>query len=49
MENSVVNVSVEVMDKHFDRSAGRYCEHCGIHGSHHTDKHNDFAMVAMGG
>lgn len=25
-----------------DRSAGRWCEHCGQHGSHHTDKHDEY-------
>ena len=30
----IVEVSVEDFDNYFDRSAGRYCEHCGIHGSH---------------
>lgn len=38
-----INVSVADMDKHYDRSAGRWCDACGIHGSHHTDKHNEFA------
>lgn len=36
-------VSLEAMDKKFDRSAGRWCDACKIHGSHHTDKHNEFA------
>lgn len=45
--DSVIEVSVEDMDKHFDRSAGRYCEHCGIHGSHHTDRHNEFAIATF--
>lgn len=38
-----INVSVTDMDKHYDRSAGRWCDACGIHGSHHTDKHSEFA------
>lgn len=44
---AVIEVSMEEMDKHFDRSAGRYCVHCGIHGSHHTDRHNDFAIATF--
>lgn len=47
MKNSpeIIEVSVEDFDNYFGRSAGRYCEHCGIHGSHHTDRHNDYAML----
>ena len=41
----IVEVSVEDFDNYFGRSAGRYCEHCGIHGSHHTDRHNDYALL----
>lgn len=36
-------VTMEHMDRYFDRSAGRYCGECQAHGSHHTDKHEDFA------
>ena len=41
----IIEVSVEDFDNYFGRSAGRYCEHCGIHGSHHTDRHNDYALL----
>ena len=40
--NPVDTVTSAEMDEHFDRSAGRWCEHCGIHGSHHTDRHQLF-------
>lgn len=43
----VVIVPMELMDKMFDRSAGRFCEVCNVHGSHHTDKHNDFARAVL--
>lgn len=32
-----------------DRRAGRWCETCGQHGSHHTDRHGDFACCAPPG
>lgn len=35
-------VSQDLMDKFFDRSAGRWCDTCNMHGSHHTDKHDRF-------
>lgn len=28
-----------------DRSAGRWCEACQQNGTHHTDKHNDYAQA----
>lgn len=47
-ENPVIlKVSPEVMDAVFSRAAGRYCEHCDRNGSHHSDRHNDFAAAAM--
>ena len=30
-----------------DRSAGRYCAVCAQHGSHHTDKHDEFMTAAI--
>ena len=30
-----------------DRSAGRWCEQCRQHGSHHTERHDDFASHAV--
>lgn len=42
-----VLVSREVMDAAFDRSAGRFCGVCDAHGSHHTDKHDEFARAAL--
>jgi len=49
-ENSVeefIEVSADLMDAAFDRSAGRDCTVCGFHGSHHTDNHNEFAQAAI--
>lgn len=43
----IIAVDVSVMDECFDRAAGRFCDHCGISGSHHTDTHNDFARAAL--
>lgn len=43
----IIFVELSVMDERFDRSAGRFCAHCGIHGSHHTETHNDFAKAAL--
>ena len=42
-----VVVPMELMDKVFSRSAGRFCEGCNAFGSHHTDKHNEFARAAL--
>lgn len=42
----ILHVSNEVMNAAFDRSAGRWCDHCGQAGSHHTDRHNQFALAA---
>lgn len=47
IQEEIVSVEVSVMDERFDRSAGRFCSHCGIHGSHHSDQHNDFARAAL--
>lgn len=43
----ILTVSPEVMDAAFSRAAGRYCEHCDRNGSHHSDRHNDFAAAAL--
>lgn len=43
----IISVDISVMDERFDRSAGRFCAHCGIHGSHHTETHNEFAKAAL--
>lgn len=43
----VIVVDISTMDERFDRSAGRFCEHCWIFGSHHTATHNDFARAAL--
>lgn len=42
----IVQVPLEVMNTSFERSAGRWCDHCEQNGSHHTDRHNEFAMAA---
>lgn len=42
-----VVVPMELMDKVFSRAAGRFCEGCNAFGSHHTDKHNEFARAAL--
>lgn len=44
--NGFINVTEKEMDTLFTREAGRYCEACGFHGSHHTEAHNDFARTA---
>ena len=46
VEATPIIVSMEQMDSLFDRSAGRWCDVCDAHGSHHTEKHNEFAAVA---
>lgn len=46
-EVDFIEVSAEVMDAAFDRSPGRDCAACGFPGSHHTDKHNEFALAAL--
>lgn len=46
-EAPVVAVPVELMRMAYDRSAGRWCAHCGENGSHHTDRHNEFATYAL--
>ena len=46
-EPVILKVSPEVMDAVFSRAAGRYCEHCDRNGSHHSDRHNDFAAAAL--
>lgn len=46
-DEKIVSVELSVMDERFDRAAGRFCSHCGIHGSHHSDQHNDFARAAL--
>lgn len=43
----IVKIPLEKFDNYFSRSAGRYCAHCGIHGSHHTDRHNDYANLLL--
>lgn len=43
----IIAVDISVMDESFDRSAGRFCGHCGIHGSHHTEAHNEFARAVL--
>lgn len=46
-EVAILQVSAEVMNAKFDRSAGRWCDHCKQNGSHHTDRHNEFANAAL--
>lgn len=46
-DEPTVYVPMEAMDAVYDRSAGRFCEKCGVHGSHHTEKHNDFARAVL--
>lgn len=45
-EVPIVQVPLEVMNTSFDRSAGRWCDHCKQHGSHHTERHNEFTLAA---
>lgn len=45
INEEVVQVSAEVMNKAYDKSAGRWCDHCDMNGSHHTDRHNAFAQA----
>lgn len=40
-------LTVEDFDKYFNRTAGRYCAHCDAHGSHHTDRHNDYGYLML--
>lgn len=47
MNDYIVHIPVEVMDDVFERSAGRFCSHCGIYGSHYSDRHNIFASYAL--
>lgn len=44
-EVPIVQVPLEVMNTFFERSAGRWCDHCDQHGLHHTDRHNEFALA----
>lgn len=46
-ERTPVVVSQEVMIVAYNRSAGRWCEECKMHGSHHTDRHDEFAEGAL--
>lgn len=43
----IIHVDSDAMKAAFDRSPGRFCEHCGFNGSHHSDKHNEFAMKVI--
>jgi len=43
----IIHIPVEIMDNVFERSAGRFCSHCEIYGSHHSDRHNIFASYAL--
>lgn len=43
MDSNIIHVDTEVMKNAYDRSPGRWCDHCAMNGSHHTDRHNDFA------
>lgn len=42
-----IDVPIEMMNAVYDRSAGRWCGACKQHGSHHTDRHDEFAQVAI--
>lgn len=44
---TVVRVLLAEMNARFDRLAGRWCVHCGQNGSHHSDRHNDFAQAVL--
>lgn len=46
-EETIINVPVEAMNEKFGREAGRWCDHCKQNGSHHTDRHNDFASAVL--
>lgn len=45
MANSEIDkIMVSAIDKvHPDRGAGRWCDECDQHGSHHTDRHESLA------
>lgn len=47
VNDTIIPLTAEDFDKYFNRTAGRYCDHCGIHGSHHTDRHNDYASLVL--
>lgn len=38
-------LNLEYMNKHFPREAGRWCDTCNQHGSHYTDRHEEFAKI----
>lgn len=40
-------VPMALMDKFYDRSAGRFCAVCDVNGSHHTDRHDEFAQAVL--
>lgn len=46
-KDDVLPLTVEDFDKYFNRTAGRYCAHCDAHGSHHTDRHNDYGYLML--
>lgn len=42
-----IEEKVALINKWFDRAAGRYCDFCEQHGSHHTDKHEEILRAAQ--
>ena len=46
-KDDVLPLTVEDFDRYFNRTAGRYCAHCDAHGSHHTDRHNDYGYLML--
>ena len=47
IKDDILPLTVEDFDKYFNRTAGRYCAHCDAHGSHHTDRHNDYGYLML--
>lgn len=45
-ENITRNDDAFIINGVFDRSAGRWCDACDQHGSHHSDQHDGFLSIA---
>ena len=45
-ENITRDDDAFIINGFFDRSAGRWCEACDQHGSHHSDQHDGFISIA---
>lgn len=47
VDEEIIQVNVDDMKNAYDRSPGRWCDHCQMNGSHHTDKHNVYAKAML--